>query len=143
MEDNKTYAPIRLEGGALYKSIKSISFTPVMELEKMKVAVPKGKIYFWKLWGLIPLIPLRANEDLYESKNLICRYANLKLAAETKYRYSHYFLKGETVYQMAEVDVYCSDWNNNMHKRFTTNSEAMKFFEDIKEKCKKHNNYLN
>lgn len=143
MEDNKTYSPIRLEGGAFYKSVKSVQFTPSYVLEKMKVVVPKGKIYFWKLWGLIPLIPLRSKHDLYRAKGLICRYAPLERAVESKYSYYYYFLKGETVYHKAEVDVYCTDGQNNLHKKFSSDREAMEFFEGIKEKCKKYENYLN
>ena len=143
MDNNETYAPIRLEGGAFYKTIKSIEFTPVKEGEKIEVAVPKGKIYFWKLWGIIPLIPLRAKHNLYRASGSMFRFANLKDAAESKYRWYHYFLKNDTVYFKAVVDVYCSDYNNNVHKRFASNEAAMQYFNEVKEKCKKYENYLN
>ena len=143
MGNNERYAPIKLEGGAFYRSIKSIEFTPVQEGKKMEVAVPKGKIYFWKLWGIIPLIPLHAKHNLYKASGRMCRFAKLKDAAESKYGWHHYFLKNDTVYFKAEVDVYCSDYNNNVHKRFTSNEAAMQYFNEVKEKCKKYENYLN
>lgn len=141
MENNKTYTRIELEGGSFYRDIKRIEFIPLKMLEEMKAAVPKGKIYFWKLFGLIPFIPLRAKCDLYKAHRLICRFGKLNDAVEAKYGYINYFIKGNTVYSKAKVNIYCTS-NSNVYKSFNTNDEAMKYFNEIKDKCKIYENYL-
>lgn len=136
------YKAIKAEGNAWYKTIKSVEFKPLKEIEEMEVAVPKGKIFWWRLFGLIPLIPIRAKCDLYESNFLIVRFVGLKEAFETKYQYQEVFLKDNIVYSKARVYVYCTENRNNEYRYFETNEEAMKYFEDIKEKCSKCGNPL-
>ena len=142
----ETYNPIKVEGTAFYKSIKSISFKPLRKIEEMKVAVPRGKWFFWKLFGLIPLIPKRAKEDLYKVGwgEALFRFQPLKKAYELNYRYWDSFLnkKEKTVYHTAKVKIFCLDYMNDITKCFKTNQEAKKYFDDVKNKCKECGNDL-
>jgi hypothetical protein len=142
----ETYNPIKVEGTAFYKSIKSISFKPMRKIEEMKVAVPRGKWFFWKLFGLIPLIPKRAKEDLYKVGwgEALCRFQPIKRAHKLNYAYWDNFLneKEKTVYHKAKVEVSCLNYNNNKTKYFTTNQEAKKYFDDVRNKCKDCGNDL-
>lgn len=142
----ETYNPIKVEGTAFYKSIKSISFIPMRKIEEMKVAIPRGKWFFWKLFGLIPLIPKRAKEDLYKvgCGGALCRFQPIKKAYEIKYAYLHSFLnkKEKIVYYRAKVEISCLNYNNDETKYFTTNQEAKKYFDDVRNKCKECGNDL-
>lgn len=143
----ETYHPIKVEGIAFYKSIKSISFKPMRKIEEMKVAVPRGKWFFWKLFGLIPLIPKRAKEDLYKVGygQALCRFQPIEKVHELKYAsYWDSFLnkKEKTVYIKAKVEISCLDYRNNETKLFTANQEAKKYFDDVKNKCKECGNNL-
>lgn len=148
----ETYSPIKVEGNAFYRSIESISFEPMRKIEEMKVALPKGKWFFWKLFGLIPLIPIRAKKDLYKVGwgEALFRFQPLKKAYELKYE--HDFIYGwwlfflneseKAVYTRAKVEISCLDDRNDETKYFTTNQEAKKYFDDIKNKCKEYGNDL-
>jgi len=136
------YKTIKVEGNAWYKTIKRVEFKPLKEIEKMEVAVPKGKIFWWRLFGLIPLIPIRAKCDLYKSNFLIVRFVGLEEAFETKYQYQEVFLKDNIVYSKARVYVYSTEDRNDKYRYFETNEEAMKYFKSIKEKCSKCGNPL-
>ena len=148
----ETYNPIKVEGTAFYKSIKSISFKPMRKIEEMKVAVPRGKWFFWKLFGLIPLIPKRAKEDLYKVGwgEALFRFQPLKKAYELNYkqdddyiyRWCEFFLnEGEkAVYSKAKVVI--SYFEDNETFCFATNQEAKKYFDDVKNKCKECGNDL-
>ena len=142
----ETYNPIKVEGTAFYKSIKSISFEPMTKIEEMKVAVPKGKWFFWKLFGLIPLIPKRAKEDLYKVGwgEALCRFQPIERAHELNYAYWDSFLnkKEKTVYHTAKVKIFCLDYMNDITKCFKTNQEAKKYFDNVRNKCKECGNDL-
>ena len=142
----ESYNPIKVKGAAFYKSIKSISFEPIEKIEELKVAVPKGKWFFWKLFGLIPLIPKHAKEDLYKvvGDGVICRFQPIKKAHNLEYAYHHSFLneKEKTVYDEAKVVISCLDYRNDETKYFTTNEEAKKYFDDVKNKCEECGNDL-
>lgn len=142
----ETYNPIKVEGTAFYKSIKSISFKPMRKIEEMKVAVPRGKWFFWKLFGLIPLIPKRAKEDLYKVGlgQALFRFQPIEKAHELRYAYWNSFLnkKEKTIYNKAKVEISCLDYRNDKTKYFTTNQEAKKYFDDVKNKCKECGNDL-
>ena len=141
----ETYNPIKVEGTAFYKNIKSISFKPMRKIEEMKVAVPRGKWFFWKLFGLIPLIPKRAKEDLYKvgMGEALFRFQPLKKAYELNgYWYSFLNENEKTVYAKAKVVISCLDYRNDEIKYFTTNQEAKKYFDDVKNKCKECGNDL-
>lgn len=136
------YKTIKVEGNAWYKTIKSVEFKPLKEIEEMEVVVPKGKIFWWRLFGLIPLIPIRAKCDLYEANFLIVRFVGLEEAFETKYQYQEVFLKDNIVYSKARVYIYSTENRNDEYRYFETNEEAMKYFEHIKEKCQECGNHL-
>ncbi len=142
----ETYNPIKVEGTAFYKSIKSILFIPMEKIEEMKVAVPRGKWFFWKLFGLIPLIPKRAKEDLYKVGwgNTLFRFQPLKKAYELNYEYWDSFLNEneKAVYAKAKVIISCLNSRNDETRDFTSNQEAKKYFDDVKNKCKKCGNDL-
>jgi len=142
----ETYSPIKVEGTAFYKNIKSILFIPMRKIEEMKVAVPRGKWFFWKLFGLIPLIPKRAKEDLYKVGwgEALIRFQPLKKAYELNNGYWESFLNEneKTVYAKAKVVISCLDYRNNETKYFTTNQEAKKYFDGVKNKCKECGNGL-
>ena len=143
----ETYKPIKVEGTAFYKSIKSISFKPMRKIEEMKVAVPRGKWFFWKLFALIPLIPIRAKEDLYKvdaEEYVLFRFQPLKKAYKLNYGYWDSFLNEseKAVYSKAKVEISCLDYRNNETKYFATNQEAKKYFDDVKNKCKECGNDL-
>lgn len=142
----ETYNPIKIEYNTFYKSIRSISFEPMRKIEKMKVAVPKGKWFFWKIFGLIPLIPKRAKEDLYKVGwgEALFRFQPLKKAYNLNYGYWDAFLNEneKTVYHKAKVVISCLDYRNDETKCFTTNKEAKKYFDDVKNKCKNCGNDL-
>ena len=141
----ETYNPIKVEGTAFYKSIKSISFKPMRKIEEMKVAVPRGKLFFWKLFGLIPLIPIRAKEDLYKvdaEEYVLFRFQPLKRAYELNYGYWDGFLNEseKAVYSKAKVEI--SYFGDDETFCFATNQEAKKYFDDVKNKCKECGNDL-
>ena len=143
----ETYDSIKVEGTAFYKSIKSISFKPMRKIEEMKVAVPRGKWFFWKIFGLIPLIPKRAKEDLYKVGwgDSLFRFQPLKKAYELNYGYYWNSFLNEyekAVYIKAKVKISCLDYRNDETKYFTTNQEAKKYFDDVKNKCKECGNDL-
>jgi len=143
----ETYNPIKVESNAFYKSIRSISFKPIRKKGEMKVAVPKGKWFFWKLFGLIPLIPIRAKEDLYKVDwgEAFCRFQPLKKAYELNYEYYWNSFLNENekaAYIKAKVEISCLDSRNDETKYFTTNEEAKKYFDGVKNKCKECGNDL-
>ena len=144
----ETYNTIKVEGTAFYKSIKSISFKPMRKIEEMKVAVPRGKWFFWKLFGLIPLIPKRAKEDLYKvdaNEYVLFRFQPLKKAYELNYEYYWNSFLNENekaAYIKAKVEISCLDSRNDETKYFTTNEEAKKYFDGVKNKCKECGNDL-
>lgn len=141
----ETYNPIKVEGTAFYKSIKSISFIPMRKIEEMKVAIPRGKWFFWKLFGLIPLIPKRAKEDLYKVGwgEALFRFQPLKKAYELNGHWDTFLNDNEkAVYIKAKVIISCLDCKNDEIKYFATNQEAKKYFDDVKNKCKECGNDL-
>ena len=143
----KTYQPIKVEGKVFYENIKSMEFTPLKEIGGIELAVPRGKLYYWKLFGLIPLIPLRAKHNLYkdECPLRLCRFTTVKNALFNLYHFweDDWVVRiGYKIYYKARVDVYCNNAYNNMHAKFNTNEDAMKYFEDLKMKCEKCGNYL-
>ena len=141
----ETYNPIKVEGTAFYKNIKSISFKPMRKIEEMKVAVPRGKWFFWKLFGLIPLIPKRAKEDLYKVGwgEALFRFQPLKKAYELNGHWDSFLNEYEkAIYIKAKVIISCLDYKNDEIKYFITNQEAKKYFDDVKNKCKECGNDL-
>lgn len=143
----KTYQPIKVEGKVFYESVKNMKFTPLKEIGGIELAVPKGKLYYWKLFGLITLIPLRARHNLYknESPCRLCRFTTVKNAFLNLCHFweDDYVVPiGYKLYYKARVDVYCNNADSNVYAKFSTNEEAMKYFEDLKMKCEKYGNYL-
>ena len=141
--EGKNYTPIKLEGEAYYKNITNISFTPVEKRITLNPKVRKGKLYFWRLWGFIPLIPLVAKKDLYRaSNNPFYRFSDLQEAYDINFPWGNTFLKGNDVYDKAKVRVNCVECRLNNTQYFKDNESAMQHLEALKAKCKEVGNIL-
>ena len=141
--ENKKFSAINLSGEAFYRNIINVVFTPIRKTETLIPKVKKGKIYFWKLWGIIPLIPFRAKEDLYTpSDNIFNRFCGLREEYERKHWVKYTLLKGNDVYNKARINIYCIESRLNETKYFDDNESAMKYLESIKAKCKEVDNTL-
>lgn len=135
-----------------YKTIKSIKFLPKKIVDVLKVDIKKGEIFFWRLFGLIPLIPLQAKEDLYKFPtkihNTFLRYGTKEEYFQLKWSYnSNYILEGNTVYTKPCVEIEFEDSiNTNGGKYeavfFDTDEKANKYFNFLRKKCKNYCNYL-
>lgn len=143
MENNK-YSVINLESDAFYRNIISITFVPKHKLETLKPIVKKGKLVFWKLFGFIPLIPLRAKKDLYKSNEfMFFRYDDLENVYKERFGWSNRtILEGNIAYQKPYVQIRCIEERLNDSKYFDDNESAMKYLETLKTKCKEVGNIV-
>lgn len=131
-----------------YQAIKSLTFHPKkLTYTFGEPDVRKGEIWWWKLLGLIPIIPVRAKTDLYKYRG---RYHDEIRRYTTKdwyfnwYYGSGYMLDGDKVYQKAIVEIdldnYCG--KNYEAETFTDDNTAIAYFDHIEKMCKKFGNNL-
>ena len=133
-----------------YRAIKSITFRPKkLEYTYGKPDVKKGEVWWWKLFGKIPVIPCVAEEDLYKYRSKlhdeIRRFTTKESHFNTYYSFGEYFmLDGDNVYRKATVEV---ELDKKIYDRyeveaFTSNEEAISYFDHIEGMCKKFGNHL-
>lgn len=134
----------RDEGGAFYADLKKLDFIPEKKVCEIKPTVKKGERFFWKLFGIIPLIPFKAHEDLYRYEGLVCKDYTESILEYFKNTYNPfvYRLEGNVVYGKAKVIGTCHSSDYNRTRYFDTNKEAMEYFEYTKKRCKDYDNHL-
>lgn len=144
--EEKNYSPISLEGEVFYRNITSINFSPVKKIKTFKPKVLKGKLYFWRLLGFIPLIPLVAKQDLYKSdyrEDMLHRFCSLEDAYRYEFQeYGTFFLKGNDAYLKAVISINSFEKKLNETKYFDDNESALQYLNDLKFRCKEVGNIL-
>lgn len=132
----KQYSNIKLKSVEWYKSIKSIEFEPLEDLELIKVHNKGDKIFF-KFLGIFPIKIGEYSENRYTTKSNRDDSYTLDYLLKHHYNVVYRDLK---LYQKAVVRVN----KDNSYPRFyfDTNEEAEKFLEELKEKCEKCQNKL-
>jgi len=133
--ENK-YNGFEIKSDAQYKDISSISFTPIHEIKTTR-KYKKGDWRFWKWLGLIPLIPYKVTRDLHESNS----WDGLKSLERVRDNSYHRFIHNGRLYDKAEVYVR-RIVGNNSYERFTSNEAAIKYIDNLKERCKEVGNEL-
>lgn len=151
MDNKDNYKEINLrgsnpqdEGGAFYADLKNLDFIPEKKVCEIEPTVKKGKWFFWKLLGFIPLIPLKAHEDLYRYEGLVAKVYTEDIIEyfSNTYNTSDKKLNGNVVYEKARVIGTCHEHCHNRYRCFDTNKEAMEYFEYTKKRCKDYDNHL-
>ena len=135
-----------LKSKTYYTGIIGLTFSPMRLYMSLDVSVKKGERYWWKLLGLIPIIPLRAKEDLYKDSICICkdtvfdsRYATLKKINSNLWRTK--IATKEGVFYRPYIEIF-REGEVTEHKYFNSDQEARTFLEDMKSKCKEYGNIL-
>lgn len=130
------------EGAAFYSDLKVLEFTPEKEVLVIKPEVKKGNWRFWKLLGIIPLIPIKARKDLYGYYGPVSRLYTEDINKYFRELYGDrlYKLEGNTVYKRACVYGSCHDKVLSRCRYFDTNKQAMEYFEHTKKECRKYGN---
>jgi len=135
-----------LKSKTYYTGIIGLTFSPMRLYVSLDVSVKKGERYWWKLLGLIPIIPLRAKEDLYKDSIYICkdtvfdsRYATLKKINNNLWRTR--IATKEGVFDRPYIEIF-REGEVTEHKYFNSDQEARTFLEDMKSKCKEYGNIL-
>ena len=135
-----------LKSKTYYTRIIGLTFSPMRLYMSLDVSVKKGERYWWKILGLIPIIPLRAKEDLYKDSFCICkdtvfdsRYATFKkINSNLSYRR---IATKEGVFDRPYIEIF-REGEVTEHKYFNSDQEARTFLEDMKSKCKEYGNIL-
>ena len=127
---------LNLKSKAEYKDIKGVYFYPLKEL-KSELKYRKGNLRFWKWFGLIPLIPYKVTRDLHESNSWDGLKSLEKVRDDSYYKFIH----NGRLYDKAEVYVR-RIVGNNSYERFTSNEAAIKYVDNLKERCKEVGNEL-
>lgn len=137
MTYNKTYSEFSVTSNAKYKDISSITFTPIKEIEA-KLVIHKGDLVWWKLFGIIPILPYKARKNIYYLQGEPFKMSFYQI--KRRYYYSS-FESGDKVYRMARV-VINNIVGSTQYEHFLSNEEAIKFIDDLKSKCKEAGNEL-
>lgn len=133
------------ETNLFYTSVKSITFIPKEKYKAISPAIKQGEKYYWKLFGLIPLIPKTAKTDLYlyvkrgrkvYTSNVIEYFINYF------HTESQYLDIDNVVYNKAKIIGCCHDSEYSLIRYFTTDEEAMEYLEYTKKRCRYYNNAL-
>jgi hypothetical protein len=132
----KQYSNIKLKSAEWYKSIKAIEFTPLEDLELIKVHNKNEKMFF-KFLGIFPIKIGEYSENTYTTKSNRSESHTLDYILRNYYNVVYRNLK---LYRKAFVKVYPKDGSSYFY--FDTNEEAEEFLEDLKEKCGKCQNKL-
>ena len=131
------------EGAAYYSDLKTLNFTPETKICEIKPKAKKGRWFWWKLFGLLPLVPLKAWGDLYMYSLATVETYTKNIEEYFNYTYdkSVYILKGTTVYEKAKVKG-ITHKDGYIERHFDNNDAAMKYFVFTKKKCEYYNNKL-
>jgi len=144
----KKYESTSCTSNLRYKSIDSLDFVPMKRGEVIKV-VSKGQRLYWKWLGLIPLIPYKAKNDLYycsltDGYNER-RYFTLDEMRRSVEEYEWLYMNDNNeVFVRAKVKIhYTKDYSGSYNiQYFTSDKEAMNFYDELKKKCKDCGNEL-
>lgn len=125
-----------------YMQIKEITFTPTILFRSFKPSVKKGKFWFWRLFGVIPLVPLKAKEDLFEFH--IGDFSRFKPWSFIQKFYHDAKIIGYDVYDKPWILIRMKDGSDYRNERwnYETDEETMNVFMAIKDKCAQCNNPL-
>ena len=63
---NYTYQDLKTK--TYYTNIVGLRFYPLEREKELEMSVKKGDIYWWKWLGIIPIIPIKAKQDLFRIK---------------------------------------------------------------------------
>ena len=125
------------------KEIKSLDFFPMKEYKLDKVR-EKGKIYWWKLFGKIPIFPYKAKNDRYNDD--FCEFIFYKPTFdELVKRYFHgdrkYYVDcaEKKIYKLPCVTIHYEPFGYN-ESIFKTNEEAYEFCDKLAKKHKLEKN---
>ena len=112
------------------KEVDNLFFHPMEECFLDKVR-EKGKIYWWKLFGAIPIFPYKAKVDKYDDpRYLYYKPTFNKIAKDVYYDKDEYYVdyNEKKIFKLPYVIAHYKDYGNKI-KRFKTNAEAFEFCE--------------
>ena len=136
------YTKLSFKTKTYYKNIVSLEFIPTECIENLHSDVKAGERYWWKFLGFIPIIPLKAKEDLYIDRCFGTIFSSkYKTLGEINDRllYNRFVTK-EGLFRKAYVRIARQD--SVQEKYFDSNNEAYEFMESLKKKCKECGNPL-
>lgn len=134
-------------GYEFYNSIRELHYYPKHLYKFFIPTVRRGEWYWWKLFGIIPLIPFKASEDLYKAEcwhSFLSRYCTHQEALDAAYKmFGNEIIEegnGKVLYFKPSV-VYKMDKCGKI-LYFDTDKDAADAFNYIKKMCKKCDNEL-
>lgn len=140
------------KGREYYCSIKSVTFNPKRLGRTLVLEVKKGEIWWWKLFGKIPVIPFKAKENLYRFSNPVyyglSRYGTRQEIYDEEYAHlKSAVLDGNKIYFKPSVEIELELVNSSFGrgydvKFFETDKEAASYFTHIENMCAKYGNSL-
>lgn len=139
------------KGREYYCSIKSVTFNPKRLDRTLVPEVKKGEIWWWKLFGKIPVIPFKAKENLYRFSspmhNCLSRYGTRQEIYDEEYAYLRSaMLDDDKIYFRPSVELELELVNSAFGqydvKFFETDEEATSYFTHIENMCAKYGNSL-
>lgn len=111
------------------KEVDNLFFSPMEECHLDKVR-EKGKIYWWKLFGTIPIFPYKAKVDRYDDVYFYFKPTFDRIAREIYYDEDEYYIdyNEKKIFRLPYVTAHYKDYGSKI-KRFKTNAEALEFCE--------------
>lgn len=116
------------------KEIESLNFFPMKEVQLKKVR-EKGKVYWWKLFGEIPIFPYKAKNDRYEDYNeiFLCHKPTFDELVFGAFNGKKYYVDytEKRVFKLPYVRIkYKNDYGCN-NQWFKTNEEAYAYCDKL------------
>jgi len=128
-----------LKSKKYYEKVTEILFKPLEELQ-VKIVHHKGDCKWWKLFWFIPIFKITYNEDRYSNDYISCCYSRDGLTFNELQSEYNIVMKNGKIYKKATVTVTSNGHTNK--RSFSTNEEAINFFNDVKRKCEESHNAL-
>lgn len=148
---NYTYQDLKTK--TYYTNIVGLRFYPLEREKELEMSVKKGDIYWWKWLGIIPIIPIKAKQDLFRIKRqgsayffedsfgfdtlLSPRYASLeKIKCNS---WGSKLIKSDGIYKKPYIKI-LKEGGDYEIEYFENNEEAYEYIELMRKRCKEYGN---